>query len=93
MVFAFAAGYAYSQGVPESVLGGLAAAGALVGLLGSVTFPALVRCLDVRHTGIVGFGFELACLTLCVASVWAPGSVFDASALIQVQLLHSVQSE
>lgn len=44
-------GYAYSQGVPESILGILLAAGAGVGLLGSVAFPSLVRCLGVERTG------------------------------------------
>ena len=28
-----------------------------------------------------GFGLKLARLTLCVASIWAPGSPFNASAL------------
>lgn len=44
-------GYAYSQGVPESLLGLILAAGAGVGLLGSITFPALVRCMGVERTG------------------------------------------
>ena len=29
--------------------------------------------------GLYGFAFEVGCLTLCVASVWAPGSPFDPS--------------
>ena len=33
-------------------------------------------------TGVVGFCCETLCLTLCVASVFAPGSPFDASAII-----------
>lgn len=32
-------------------------------------------------TGMCGFGLEVLCLTLCVASVWAPGSPFDAGAV------------
>ena len=43
--------YAYSQGVPESILGVLQAAGAGIGLLGSVVFPSLVRYLGVERTG------------------------------------------
>ena len=44
-------GYAYSQGVPESILGILLAVGAGVGLLGSVAFPTFVRFLGVARTG------------------------------------------
>ena len=44
-------GYAYSQGVPESILGILLATGAAVGLLGSVAFPFSVRCIGVELTG------------------------------------------
>lgn len=34
-------------------------------------------------TGLVGFICETLCLTMCVASVFAPGSPFDASALLR----------
>ncbi len=44
-------GFAYSQGVPESILGVLLAAGAAVGLLGSVAFPFFVRFMGVERTG------------------------------------------
>ena len=44
-------GFAYSQGVPEYVLGILGALGAIVGLLGSITFPFMVRRLGVLRTG------------------------------------------
>ncbi len=101
-------GYAYSQGVPESILGILLAVGAAVGLLGSVVFPFLVRCMGVERTGdfsykfilpcilelfpimrfnfwissgLYGFSLEVACLTLCVASVWAPGTPFDLASV------------
>lgn len=74
-------GYSYSQGVPESILGILRAVGAAIGLLGSVAFPSFVRCLGVERTGLYGFALEIASLTLCVASVWAPGTPFDPSAV------------
>ena len=34
-----------------------------------------------KKTGLYGFGLEVACLTLCVASVWAPGSPFDPASV------------
>ena len=74
-------GYAYSQGVPESILGVMGALGAVVGLLGSLAFPALVRCVGLERTGLWGFGLEVVCLIMCVASVWSPGSPFDPQTL------------
>lgn len=38
--------------------------------------------VGISKTGLVGFGFETVCLSLCVASVFVPGSPFDASALL-----------
>lgn len=35
----------------------------------------------MTKTGLLGFGCETVCLTLCVASVFAPGSPFDASTI------------
>jgi iron-regulated transporter 1 len=55
-------GYAYSQGVPESILGILLAVGAAVGLLGSVFFPFLVRCMGVERTGDFSDKFMLSCI-------------------------------
>jgi len=75
-------GFAYSQGVPEYVLGILGALGAIVGLLGSITFPFMVRRLGVLRTGLCGFGLEVMCLIPCVISVWAPGSPFELEAFI-----------
>ena len=43
--------YAYSQGVPEYVLGVLAGIGAIMGLLGSIAFPFMVRRFGVLRTG------------------------------------------
>jgi len=44
-------GFAYSQGVPEYVLGIIGSLGAIVGLLGSITFPFIVQRLGVLRTG------------------------------------------
>lgn len=37
--------------------------------------------MGVNWTGLLGFGSEVVCLSLCVASVFAPGSPFDPSAV------------
>ena len=46
-------GYAYSQGVPESVLGVIGAVGAGVGLLGSLAFPFLMKRFGINKTGSI----------------------------------------
>ncbi|XP_033762324.1 solute carrier family 40 member 1-like isoform X1 [Pecten maximus] len=70
-------GYAISQGISESILGFLMAAGALVGILGTVVYPYIRRRIGLERTGLFGFLAEILVLTLCVAAVWAPGSPFD----------------
>ena len=73
--------FAYSQGVSESVLGIIGGLGAAMGLLPSLVFPLLVKCLGVERTGLCGFALEAICLTMCVASVWSAGSPFDPQSL------------
>jgi iron-regulated transporter 1 len=67
------------QCVPEALLGGLVAVSALVGLLGSLLFPPLRRRLGLERAGVLGMSALVGSLTLCVASVWLPGSPFDPS--------------
>lgn len=70
-------GFAYTQGINESIMGGLMAAGALVGILGTIIYPRMRKCIGQQRTGLFGLTSQLAFLTLCVASVWAKGSPFD----------------
>ena len=37
----------------------------------------LLRKLTLTTTGLLGFSLQTLCLTLCVISVWAPGSPFS----------------
>ena len=37
----------------------------------------LLRKLSLTTTGLLGFSLQSLCLTLCVVSVWAPGSPFS----------------
>lgn len=70
-------GYAYSQGISESVLGILMAAGSIFGIAGTFAFPRLHKKIGLERTGLFGFGLEVFCLCFCVAAVLAPGSPFD----------------
>ena len=47
------------------------------GILGTFLFTRLRKRLGLERTGIIAFSMEAFCLSLAVASVWAPGSPFD----------------
>lgn len=74
--------FVFESGVSESILGLLTAVASLFGIFGALSYPKLRSKFGIAKTGLFGFGAETFCLTLCVASVFAPGSPFDASALI-----------
>merc|ERR1711997_1146382 len=64
------------QDVPESILGILVAISALVGVLGSTTYPIIKRRLGLERTGLLGMFLLVSTSTLSVASIFIPGSPF-----------------
>ncbi|KAJ8313529.1 hypothetical protein KUTeg_008090 [Tegillarca granosa] len=70
-------GYAYLQGINESLIGILMAVGAVTGLLGTIVYPIIRKRLGLERSGFVGLFAEIFTLCACVVSVWAPGSPFD----------------
>ena len=71
------AAYAVTQGVSESILGILMGVSAIFGLLGTFVYPVLRRRVGLVRTGLLALSAQVTCLSLCVASVWMPGSPFD----------------
>jgi len=69
--------FAIMQCVSEAVLGILVAVSALVGIAGSLAFPTLRKLIGVERAGMVGMGALVSTLSLCVVSIWLPGSPFD----------------
>ncbi|XP_048389935.1 solute carrier family 40 member 1-like isoform X2 [Stegostoma tigrinum] len=72
-------GYAYAQGVSSSVLSIMVALSALTGLIGTMFFTISRKYCGLIHTGCFSSIAQIICLTLCIASVFAPGSPFDLS--------------
>ena len=70
-------GYIYSNGVNALVLGACYGLAGATGIIGTFLFTRLRKQLGLERTGIIAFSAEAACLSLAVASVWAPGSPFD----------------
>merc|ERR1712045_320986 len=69
-------GYAIIQEVPESILGVLVAISALVGVLGSTTYPIIKRRLGLERTGLLGMFLLVSTSALSVVSIFLPGSPF-----------------
>nr|XP_021484539.1 solute carrier family 40 member 1-like [Meriones unguiculatus] len=73
-------GYAYTQGIGGSLLSILTALSAVSGLLGTILFTRLRKHYGLVTTGVISSWLHLGSLTLCVFSVFAPGSPFDMAA-------------
>lgn len=69
-------GIGYSQGVPEYIIGVLQALGSITGILGTVLYPFMRKRIGIERAGLYSLGIEITFLTLCLGSVWAPGSPF-----------------
>jgi len=65
------------NGVSELVVGVCLGLAGATGIMGTFFFTRLRKRLGLERTGIIAFAAEASCLTLAVASVWAPGSPFD----------------
>uniref|UniRef100_A0AAY4EG04 Solute carrier family 40 member n=1 Tax=Denticeps clupeoides TaxID=299321 RepID=A0AAY4EG04_9TELE len=72
-------GFAYTQGLNGSILSLLMGASAISGILGTVAFTWIRKKCGLIRTGFMSGTAQLACLSLCVASVFSPGSPFDLS--------------
>ena len=70
-------GYCLAQCVTEWLLGVLVGVSAIVGVIGSLSFPWLRKRIGLPKTGIFGMVSLLATLSLCVVSIWLDGSPFD----------------
>ena len=70
-------GFCLAQCVTEWLLGVLVGVSAIVGVIGSLSFPWLRKHIGLPKTGIFGMLSLLATLSLCVVSIWLDGSPFD----------------
>ena len=70
--------FCLSQCVTEWVLGVLVGVSAIVGVIGSLSFPFIRKRIGLPKTGLIGMAILLITLSLCVVSIWLDGSPFDA---------------
>jgi iron-regulated transporter 1 len=62
---------------------------AIFGMLGTFIYPALRRRVGLVRTGLMALSAQLTCLSLCVVSVWMPGSPFDLTFSRAAQLVNN----
>merc|ERR1711915_904898 len=74
-------GYCLMQGVPHAALGVLVGISALVGVAGSLAYPALRKRVGLERTGLIGMFSLISCSSLAVISAFLPGSPMDLSIL------------
>ncbi|KAM5204005.1 LOW QUALITY PROTEIN: ferroportin-like [Hipposideros larvatus] len=70
-------GNAYTQGIGGLLFSILTALWALSGLMGTILFTSLRGRYGLVTTGSISSWLHIGCLTLCVFSVFAPGSPSD----------------
>ena len=66
-----------TQGLSESVLGILMGSSAVFGIIGTFAYPVIRRHAGLVRTGLIALSCQVSCLTLCIVSIWMPGSPFD----------------
>ena len=73
---AITTGYAYTQGISESILSIVRGVGSLFGVIATFVFPVLRNRVGLVRSGLFSMSLQFSCLLFCVAAVFAPGSPF-----------------
>ena len=73
----FFPGYIYANQIDEAIVGICMGLAGVTGILGALLFTRFHKWFGLEKTGIIAYFAEISCLVLAVASVWAPGSLFD----------------
>ena len=76
-------GYIYANGLSETYVGVATAMSSVAGIIGAVLYTQLHRCLGLERTGLISFTFQLSCLSMCLLSIWLPGSPFQPHAIAE----------
>ena len=75
-------GFCLLQGVPHSALGVLVGVSALVGVLGSLSYPPIRATVGLERTGLMGMFLLISCSSLAVLSTFLPGSPMNLQSLV-----------
>lgn len=76
VIYCFLPGFIYANGAPELAVGLCMGAAGVTGIIGTFMFTRLRPRIGLERTGLFAFTFEITLLSLCVLSIFAPGSLF-----------------
>merc|ERR1719234_2071779 len=85
-------GYCLLQGVPHVALGILVGVSAVVGVTGSLAYPAIRKRVGLKRTGLLGMFLLVSCSSLALVSIVLPGSPMDLNVLVQSKINSSLLS-
>lgn len=66
--------YAYSQGLKELYVSICYGLGSFFGIVGTFLFPRIRNKIGLAKTGLIGNIMQVCMLSMCIISVWLPGS-------------------
>ena len=76
------------QGLSEALLGILNALGSVLGIIGTLIYPVLVKRTGLVRTGVIGFWSEFSMLMFCLLSLFTHGSSFPQFEYITIGSCH-----
>ncbi|KAI6185069.1 Solute carrier family 40 protein [Aphelenchoides bicaudatus] len=71
--------YGKAYGMSDLLLGWFKSAAGTLGVVGALSYSVPEKRVGVRWTGFIGLSIQQVFLWLCIASIWLPGTLFDAS--------------
>merc|ERR1719239_1079832 len=86
-------GYAKLQGISESVVGAFQGVGGAFGILATLIYPRMRKCLGLAKSAMLALCTLVMSLTPCLVSVWLPGSPFDLFGLQVTSLDNCTQAD
>ncbi|KAK0400657.1 hypothetical protein QR680_015373 [Steinernema hermaphroditum] len=71
-------GYAHHKGLSPQIIGFFGSASAGFGLMGSLLYTVIERCMLAKHAGFVGVILFVLSITPCIVSLFLPGGVLSS---------------
>ncbi len=80
------------QGLSEALLGVLNALGSVLGIIGTLVYPVLVKRTGLVRTGVIGFWSEFSMLIICLLSLFVHGSTFSPTKYFMIGSCHQYKT-
>ncbi|RWS13190.1 solute carrier family 40 member 1-like protein [Dinothrombium tinctorium] len=65
-------GFLSSKSVPDSFIGAVSVCAGIFGILGTIIFQQVIKCTNLRKTGVIGLIIQMSALTLCLFLIFEP---------------------